>query len=348
VKTIPKKPKEMKPHPKGVSVDDIITLSKYTKANKVSTFLLNEFDRIGGKAIAEIKANVSFDLNTAPKHLAWDEAEQIVKSFRKINFIAPKTEGLIPIGEERIRKSLESIVKPEFLTIIERKPSVYKGGFPFQVEVAIAFGGEAGRDSGARSEEEGPQRKVEIMRFANRAPLLFDSGGCATTKAVYSIDWKRYGIKDLDNSPLSIFINLISVHIPYTSAGKQAISDEEEILEEIRRALMDTGRRAGNFISAKRREKEKQMKREIFYKYIPEIAAALNKITKKPEGKVKASLEKLVLEKLKLEELEEKAGETAEEKGEKGTKTEKQGKKGKGHEEKAAEEEGQPEEEVAE
>ncbi len=315
VNIIPKKPKEMKPHPKGVSVDDIVTFSKYTKANKVSTFLKTEFDRIGGKSIEEIKKSVHFDLNKDPKQLTWGEAEEIVKAFKQINFIAPTTEGLIPIGEERIKKSLSAIVKPEFLTVVERKATVYKGGFPFQVEVAIAFGGDAGRTNtnAKKDEDESPQKRIEIMRFANRAPLLFDGGGCATTKAVYSVDWKRYGIKDLENSPMTIFINMISVHIPYTSTGKQAISDEEEVLEEIRRALMDTGRKAGNYISAKRREKEKQMKREIFYKYIPEIAMALSKITKKPEEKIKKNLEKLVLEKLRLEDQEEEANKVKEE-----------------------------------
>ena len=235
--------------------------------------------------------------------------------FKKISFIAPRTDGLQPIGEDRIRRSLEKIVAPEYLSVITRKPQVYSGGFPFQVEVSVAYGGNSGRITNETvsvvnegdDDESSPQvRKIEIMRFANRAPLLFDSGGCAITKAVQTIDWKRYGIKDFENSPITIFVNLISVHIPYTSAGKQAISDEEEIMEELRLALMDAGRKTGMFIAGKRKEQEKKMKREMFYKYIPEIAVALNRITKEEEGKIKKNLEKLVLEKLKLEEEEEK------------------------------------------
>ena len=312
-KEIPHKPVEIKPHPKGVTVDEIATLSKYTQAKKVSSFLKTEFDRMGDKGIDDIAKGVSFDLNKDPKQLTWEESEEIIKMFKKMNFIAPRTDGLQPIGEERIRKSLEKIVAPEYLSVITRKPQVYSGGFPFQVEVSVAYGGNAGR-MGAEtvqvvSEGEGdaPQvRKIEIMRFANRAPLLFDSGGCAITKAVQTIDWKRYGIKDFENSPITIFVNLISVHIPYTSAGKQAISDEDEIMEELRLALMDAGRKTGIFIAGKRKEQEKKMKREMFYKYIPEIAVALSKITRDEEGKLKKNLEKIVLEKLKLEEEEEK------------------------------------------
>jgi len=246
------------------------------------------------------------------KHIFWkwymlpnSEAEEIIKQFKKITFIAPRTDGLIPVGEERIQKSLQSIVNPEFLNVVTRKPSVYSGGFPFQIEVGIAYGGDAGRV--AEANEEGvSQRKIEIMRFANRAPLLFDTGGCAITKAVQSIDWKRYGMKDFENAPLTIFVNLISVHIPYTSAGKQAISDEDEIMEELRLALMDTGRRIYTFIGRQRRLAEKEAKRKMFYKYATEVAYAVSELTGKTKKDIEQKLHSIVLKHLKLEEQKEK------------------------------------------
>jgi DNA topoisomerase-6 subunit B len=143
------------------------------------------------------------------------------------------------------------------------------------------------------------------MRFANRVPLLFDTGNCALTKAVQTVDWKRYDIKDPENSPVTVFVNFISVHIPYTGAGKQAIADEEEVLEEIRLALMQTGRKAGIYISHKRREAENQQKRLMFYKYIPEICRALSTITKANEDTMKKNMEKMVLAKLQLDEKKE-------------------------------------------
>lgn len=297
----PELPKAIKPHPKGVTVDEIITMVKTTTARTVQGFIINDFDRTGAKAIEEMKKRVNFDLNKDPKKINWDEAEEIIKSFKNIDFIAPTMDALRPIGEEQIKKSLESIVKPEFLTVLTRKPTVYAGGFPFQVEIAIAYGGEAGR---VATGEEG--RKLEIMRFANRVPLPFDAGNCALTHAVQSVDWKRYNIKDADNAPITILINFISVHIPYTGAGKQSVADEEEVLEELRLALMNTGRRAGIYISHKRKEAENQLKRKMFYKYIPEIAKALTAITNANEEKIKTNMEKLVLEKLRLDEAKDK------------------------------------------
>ena len=298
LKEIPKAPKAVKPHPRGVSVDELISMSKISSARTVASFLSKDFDRMGAKSLAEIKKRVTFDMNKDPKHISWDESEEIIKAIKDVAFIAPSTDALHPIGEERISKSMESILQPEYSTVMTRKASVYAGGFPFQVEIGIAYGGLAGRNMGE-------ERRMEIMRFANRVPLLFDAGNCALTKAAQSIEWKRYGIKNPETAPVTVFINFISVHIPYTGAGKQAIADEDEVMEELRLALMQTGRRAGVYISRKRREAENQMKREMFYKYIPEIAKALNEITKANEKDIKVKMEKLVLEKLQLEEAEE-------------------------------------------
>jgi len=306
--SIPKPPVAVKPHPKGITVDEIVTMAKYSDSRKASSFLRSDFDRMGQKSLGEISKRVSFDLNKDPKQLRWDEAEEIVKAFKEIDFIAPSADALRPIGEKRIGKSLENIIEPEFLHVLTRRPQVYSGGFPFQVEIAICYGGKAGRTvQGA----EGQEKRLEIMRFANRAPLLFDAGNCAITKAVHSIDWKRYDIKDIDRAPVTVLVNFISVYVPYTGAGKQAIADMDEVMEEIRLALMQSGRKAGRYISTKRKEAERMMKREIFYKYIPEIVAALNAITKVDKSLLDKKLRKMVLLKLKLDD-EKDAKEMAE------------------------------------
>ena len=298
INEIPKAPRAIKPHPKGITVDEIISMSKRTNGRTISSFLSNDFDRMGSKALTDIKKRVKFDMNKDPKHLTWDEAEDVVNAFKDVDFIAPTTDALRPIGEDRIQKSLNSILQPEYTTVLTRKAAVYAGGFPFQVEIGIAYGGLAGRQIGE-------ERKMEIMRFANRVPLLFDAGNCALTKAAQGVDWKRYGIKNPETAPVTVFMNFISVHIPYTGAGKQAIADEEEVLEELRLALMQTGRRAGIYITRKRREQENQMKRQMFYKYIPEIAKALKKLAGANEVEIKKKMEKLVLDKLLIEDAEE-------------------------------------------
>lgn len=309
VNEVPKPPESLKPHPKGIEVDDLINMAKMTKANKVSSFLTTEFSRMSsakvreiqeyiGKEKREIKGRIEevykLDLKKNPRKLTWAECEEIVKAIQNIKFLAPASEGLKPIGEEQIKKSVLNILDPEFDVVVTRPPKVYSGGIPFQVEVAIAYGGKAGRPT-----EEGV--KAEIMRFANRSPLLFDAGGCALTQSVSQVDWKRYGIKDFENSPITIFINLVSTYVPYTSAGKQAVSSETEIVKEIKFALMDAARKFQMFHSRQRREGEKEARRQMLLKYSTELAEGLSKLTGKEDPKkILKELRELIEEKIKL------------------------------------------------
>lgn len=304
--TIPKPPKAVKAHPKGIEVDDIINLAKATTARKVSSFLMDSFSRMSSAKVKEIQGLVSFDLNKNPRKLTWQEAEEIVKAIEQIKFLAPSTEGLEPIGEDRIREAILNILDPEFEAVLTRPPKVHSGGTPFQVEVAIAYGGHAGRIT-----EEGV--KFELMRFANKAPLLFDPGGCAITKAVETIDWKRYGLVDFENLPITLVVNIISTYIPYTSAGKQSIAEDSDIVNEVRFALMELGRKFQLFHAHKRRSLEREQKKQILLKYSTELISALVKLANsKEEEKLRQELQKLIEERIAGMELEEETKEEEE------------------------------------
>lgn len=301
IKEVPRPPEEMKPHPKGMEVDEVLAMAKKSSARKVGSFLMAEFSRVSSAKVDEIQSQVKFDLDKNPRKLTWAETEELVKVFEKMDFMAPSSEGLRPIGEKQIRAAVLNILGPEFEVVLTRNPTVHSGGTPFQIEVAIAYGGKAGRPT-----EEGVV-KAEIMRFANRAPLLFDAGGCGITKAVNSVDWKRYDIKDFENSSITVFVNIVSTYIPYMSAGKQCITEEENIVKEIRMALMDTGRKFQRYHSGKRREIEREARLQTLLKYSTELAPALAKLTGKDEKKILEDLKALIKKRLKIEySLEEK------------------------------------------
>ena len=326
----PQTPKEIKPHPEGLEPHDLLDLAHKSKARQISTMLTTELARVSSSKAREIEGIINkevirdylvaaglskdaaesqakkittedwkrshedkplFDMRKSPKRMEWREAEQLVNAFKTVKFMAPPTAGLIPIGQKTIEKALTNLVAPDFVQAITRNPTVYKGGIPFMVEVAIAYGGNAGRSS---SDD---HRKVELMRFANRAPLLFDAGACVISEAMNTIEWKRYHISDLDHAPISVFVNLISTHVPYTSAGKQAVAKEEEVLAEIRFALMQIGRTLQRFLSGKRREFEREAKKKLFEKYVPETAKAVSALSGVDEKELQQKLEKIVLDK---------------------------------------------------
>jgi DNA topoisomerase VI subunit B len=296
-KIIPRPPGEMKAHPKGMDTDEFINMAKRSSSRHVSGFLESDFTRISKAKVSEIQDLVNFDMKKNPRKMTWAEAEEVTKAFEKIGFMAPPVEGLRPIGEKQIETAVLKILKPEFYTVLTRSPTSFGGGVPFQIEVAIAFGGNSGRST---SGNDNPT-KAEIMRFANRTPLLFDTGACAITEAVQSVDWKRYDVRDFDTAPITVFINLVSVHVPYTSAGKQSVSSEDEVIKEIRMALMDIGRRFQRYHSKKRRDLEREERMNTLMKYSIELARAVATLTNTDEEKLVNRLQALIMKKLKLE-----------------------------------------------
>ena len=261
---IPPLPKEVLPHPKGVTADDIIDLCKTTNKKRFKNLLMDSLSRVSSKKIKELEEATGIDMNKRPKSITWKEAEQVVQQFDQMKFMAPPTSGLKPIGDEQIEKGINEILLPEFSTAITRKPQAYRGGVSFIIEAGIAYGGKAGRLVGQ-------QKKAEIMRFANRVPLTFDQGSCAITEALKSIDWRRYGVRNLDDAPISVFVNIISTNVPYLSTGKQSVAPEEEIVREIRQATMKIARKLEKYIRTKKAAKNEEMRAKIFEDLVPVV-----------------------------------------------------------------------------
>ena len=287
VSAVPERPKATKPHPLGMTVNDLLEFAQKTESRKLSSFLLDTFARVTPNKISEIKQIApNIDMEKDPHMLAWQDAEELIKAFSKVKWVAPDASFIKAIGEEQIRVALKNILNPEFMNVVERKPAVFRGGIPLIVEAAIAFGGTAGKKT-----EEGYEGN--ILRFANRVPLLFDSGNCAITVAAKSIDWKRYGI-DMDSQPISIFVNVSSIYIPYSGVGKEAIAQEDEIIDEVKLALMDAARGLQRYISGKIHMHEEASRYNIIMRYTKQLANDLGSMTGKNSKDIEKKLEELV------------------------------------------------------
>jgi len=162
-------------------------------------------------------------------------------------------------------------VKAEFYAASTREAAVYRGR-PFQIEAAIAFGGDLPGDQAAR-----------VIRFANRVPLLFQQSACSSFKAVEETPWKNYAMQQprggLPVGPLVVMIHMASVWVPFTSESKEAIADYDEIRKEMRLALMECGRKLGTYLRKRQKMRREGERRDVFERYIGEIAKALNAIT---------------------------------------------------------------------
>jgi len=308
-----KKPKEIKPHPRGINTDDLIRLSKGENRNKtISSFLTNSLSRVTPVQINELRTMTDVDLNKRSDEMTWQDAEKIINAFKNIKFLAPSSSGLRTVGEENIKTALIAILNPEILFVTTRGPSVHSGGHAFQIECAFCYGGNAGRRT-----SEG-KIKPEIMRFANSVPLLFDNAECLITKAVYDIDWKKYEIKDFDNSPLTIFVNVVSTYIPYASAGKQSISYEEEIFKEVKYGLMNLGRNISGYISKKKNAETEKTRLKILKDYAIPCSEAVSVLTASDYNEIYVKFGKVIEAKYTVGENEEDKKDVEGEKDEEG------------------------------
>ncbi|MGC8648783.1 MAG: DNA topoisomerase VI subunit B [Candidatus Micrarchaeia archaeon] len=288
INQMPKRSKPIQPHPLGLTTNDLLEFAHYSDSRKISSFLIETFTRITQNKVNELKEiakNVNFD--KPPKEITWLEAEELIKAIKKLKWIAPDATSVIPISEEQIKIALKNILNPEYMSVVERKPKVFRGGIPFIVEAAVAYGGNAGRQT-----EEGISGN--ILRFANRVPLLFDSGNCAITEAAKDIDWKRYNI-DIETQPISIFVNVSSVYIPYSGVGKEAISKEDEIIEEIKLAIMEAARGVQNFIRGKEHVAFEVGRYKTIMRYAKQLSLNLSEITNEKQERILNELENLVI-----------------------------------------------------
>ena len=200
--------------------------------------------------------------------------------------MAPSTRSVLTIGEEALAKSIYRMGEIDFFAVVTRKPKIcdFK---PVVVEVAIArFLDLKDNDS-----------PVRVLRFANRVPLQFDKGACAITKAIESVSWRPYGLGQPKGSvpqgPYVFAVSVVSPFIKFKNASKETIDSSDELVEEIRRALMQAGQKLSRHI--KREEKAKDLERKIAHveKFGPILVHTLGRITGASDRRMKKAEEGL-------------------------------------------------------
>ena len=276
VDELPDEAKEIKPHPKGIELGTLIQMLERTESKSLSAFLQDEFSRVGQRKASDL-AKMADKLSTktiTPRsrvsQLGHAEAECLYKAIQEASIMAPPTDCLVPIGSRALLAGLLKEVQAEFFAAATRPPAVYRGN-PFQMEVAIAFGGNLSSDESSR-----------ILRFANRVPLLYQQSACSSFKAVVETSWKNYGLAQPRNSlpvgPLVVLVHMASVWVPFTSESKEAIADYDEIRKEMKLALQECGRKLGTYLRRRKQMKKQAERRGIFERYIGEISNSCHAI----------------------------------------------------------------------
>ena len=262
---LPRVVEEIKPHPHGIHLGQLQRMLKEADERKLTSFLRHNFSGVSMRAAKEILGKAELDEGRTPVRIKADEAQAMLDSFQEVKLLAPPIDCLSPIEEILIKKGLSKAIDSRFASTVTRKPAVSQGN-PFQIEVGLVFGGDLAAD--------GP---IEVLRFANRVPLMYQQGGCLMTKALESVNWKQYGLdhpggKGLPKGPAAVLIHLASTNVQFTSEAKEAVSDNVEVHEEIRKAMLEVGRGLKNHLKKSKQRKKAQEKFDLINIILPEIS----------------------------------------------------------------------------
>jgi DNA topoisomerase-6 subunit B len=73
-------------------------------------------------------------------------------------------------------------------------------------------------------------------------------------------------------------VHVASVWVPFTSESKEAIASYPEIQKELRLALQAVGRHLGTYVRKRLKVKQQGERRQIFLRYLGEVATAVSEI----------------------------------------------------------------------
>ncbi|RKD97659.1 DNA topoisomerase VI subunit B [Halopiger aswanensis] len=216
-----------------------------------------------------------------------DATSDLVDAMRETDIMAPPTRCLSPITADLIEAGLEKEFDADFYASASRDAEV-SGGDPFVVEAGIAYGGEI--------ESEG---SAQVMRFANRVPLVYQRGACATTDVVKSIGWRNYGLDQpggsgLPNGPAVIMVHVASTNVPFTSESKDAVANVPEIEDEIELAIREAARDLKSYINKRQSMQQRRKKQNVLGKILPEMAEKVAEVTGREEPDIDDAIARIM------------------------------------------------------
>ncbi|WP_058365846.1 DNA topoisomerase VI subunit B [Haloparvum sedimenti] len=216
-----------------------------------------------------------------------DAAADLLEAMRETDILAPPTDCLAPITAELVEAGLRKEFDADFYAAATRDAEVH-GGDPFIVEAGIAYGGEIPADGTA-----------QVMRFANRVPLVYQRGACATTDVVKRIGWRNYGLDQpggsgIPSGPAVIMVHVASTNVPFTSESKDALANIPAIEDEIELAIREAARELKSFLNKRRSMQKRREKQDVLGRILPEMADKVSEVTGRSRPDIDGALARIM------------------------------------------------------
>ena len=270
----PQIPISVKPHPHGVELGELISIFRENEQETIEEVLEEKFSRVTKHVAKSLVEKSKLDGKKISK-LTRDDFEELMKTIKETDFMEPRKDCLSPIGAEALFKSAMNSFKEYhpayFSQPVIRGPFVFSG-HPFLVEAIAIYGGDLPKED-----------PIKVLRFANRVPLLYQSGSCAITRAISSIMWNQYGfsqpVKDqIPVGPLIVAVHLACTKIPFTSEAKEAIATVPEIMDSLDILLKGVARQIKTMKKKEAHKSQVEEKFALIEQILPQISLKSSKI----------------------------------------------------------------------
>jgi DNA topoisomerase VI subunit B len=293
---VPPPPAPVKHHPASVDLELVKRLLTTTRAPTLRAFLAREFSCVSkahaDRLAAEARAGMAPD--TDPRTLDAKQAARLHQLLHEAKFDDPSGDHLSPagecgkregggraregrprrgsppspplpslLGEYNLRLGITKEFRPDLVATHQGEARVLEG-HAFVVEAAVSLGGR------------GVKPGINVHRFANRIPLLFEAGSDVITRtATKRVNWAAYKISQATDR-VGVFVSVVSTRIPYKGAGKEYIADDmDDMVAAVKAAVQACGVQLKVKIARAAAAREQAHRKKNLAKYVPNAAAAL-------------------------------------------------------------------------
>nr|GMD20648.1 DNA topoisomerase 6 subunit B isoform X1 [Ipomoea batatas] len=270
---MPPVPLETKYHPSAVDILLIKRLIAETSKQTLLQFLQHEFVSIGKSHAERLIGELGPDFSPKMlvKSLTSQQIVRIHQLFRQAKFDDPSGDVspalqisvLLVLGISML--SIEVYMIAIYFLSPIRSAQVFEG-HPFIVEAGVSLGGKDVKQG------------LNIFRFANRIPLLFEQGADVVTRtAMKRINYKINQAQD----KIGIFVSIVSTKIPFKGTGKEYIGDDiSEIASAVKTAIRQCCSQLKSKIVKRIQAREQQERKRNLSRYIPNASNAIFDVLK--------------------------------------------------------------------
>ncbi|KAK4534499.1 hypothetical protein CDCA_CDCA02G0524 [Cyanidium caldarium] len=266
---VPPPPRQAKHHPS--SVNQLVLqqlLDAVDPKTSLIAFLTRELSSISRelakKLVAEMGAPFRPDMRVS--ELDGNCIRKLCALLGQAHFPPPTGDCLSPAGEYNLRLGIMKELQPDMVATFAEPVGVFEG-HPFIVEVGVSLGGVNVKTG------------LNVYRFANRIPLLFEGGNDVVTKTAHRlIPWNNYKISATADK-VGVFCSIVSTKCPFKGTGKEYIgADAEPIQKAVRHAIMQCCQQLRIKLLRHVAMRDRYERKRRLAKYAPNVSRAIYQV----------------------------------------------------------------------